>query len=136
MPSKPQTTRVKRASSTRVDLLREESIRTLHEMEEAIVRTRNQLKTMETVMRRARRLLDAGRPAREVAQLANAAQARAATSAIIREVQGARHRAQRAQFKLAAAEGSTMAEIARGWGVSRQLVSRMVKEPSQRRKKV
>ena len=87
-------------------------------------------------MRRARRLLDAGRPAREVAQLANAAQARAATSAIIREVQGARHRAQRAQFKLAAAEGSTMAEIARGWGVSRQLVSRMVKEPSQRRKKV
>jgi DNA-binding Lrp family transcriptional regulator len=136
MPSKPQTTRVKRASSTRVDLLREESIRTLREMEEAIVRTRNQLKTMETVMRRARRLLDAGRPAREVAQLANAAQARAATSAIIREVQGARHRAQRAQFKLAAAEGSTMAEIARGWGVSRQLVSRMVKEPSQRRKKV
>ncbi len=136
MPSKPQTTRVKRASSTRVDLLREESIRTLREMEEAIVRTRNQLKTMETVMRRARRLLDAGRPAREVAQLANVAQARAATSAIIREVQGARHRAQRAQFKLAAAEGSTMAEIARGWGVSRQLVSRMVKEPSQRRKKV
>ena len=51
------------------------------------------------------------------------------------EVQGARHRAQQAQFKLAAAEGATMAEIARGWGVSRQLVSRMVKEPMPRRRK-
>jgi transposase-like protein len=66
--------------------------------------------------------------------MANAAHARAATSEIIRDVQAARHRAQQAQFKLAAAEGSTMAEIARAWGVSRQLVSRMVKEATSRRK--
>ncbi|MGH9045843.1 MAG: hypothetical protein ACRDVW_00845 [Acidimicrobiales bacterium] len=104
-------------------------------MEEAIRRTRAQLKFMETVMRRARTLVEGGRGATEVADLVGAAQARAATSDVIREVQAARHRAQQAQFKLAAAEGGSMAEIARAWGVSRQLVSRMVKEPMPRRPK-
>ncbi len=113
--------------------LRREAVRTLQELEQAIVRTREQLKFMETVMRRIRKLIEAGHPATEVALQVNAAEAREATSEILREVQGARHRAQRAQFKLATAEGSTMAEIARGWGVSRQLVSRMVKEASPRR---
>lgn len=115
--------------------LREDAARTLREMEEAIIRTRSQLKFMETLMRRVRKMIESGKSATEVAKVANAAQARAATSDIIREVQAARHRAQQAQFKLAAAEGSTMAEIARGWGVSRQLVSRMVKESTPRRKK-
>jgi hypothetical protein len=115
--------------------LREDAIREIQEMEEAIVRTRNQLRFMENMVRRVRKMLESGRPAAEVARSANAADARAATSAVIRDVQSARHRAQRAQFKLAAAEGSTMAEIARRWGVSRQLVSRMVKEPSPRRRR-
>jgi AraC-like DNA-binding protein len=136
MPSKPNVAKPRAASAARLEFLRTESIRSMREMEEAIIRTRAQLKTMETTIRRARRLIETGRPAREVALTVNAAQARLATSAIIREVQGARHRAQQAQFKLSAAEGATMAEIARRWGVSRQLVSRMVKEPSARRKKI
>jgi ribosomal protein S20 len=135
MPTAPNGPRPKTTSSAQLAALREDAARTLQEMEEAIVRTRSQLKIMETLMRRVRKMIESGRSATEVAGVANAAQARAATSDIIREVQAARHRAQQAQFKLAAAEGSTMAEIARGWGVSRQLVSRMVKEPSPRRKK-
>jgi len=134
MPRKTQVAKPRAVSPTQMQALREESIRSLREMEEAIVLTRNQLKFMETVMRRARRMLESGRSAADVARLANAAQARANTSDIIRHVQAARHQAQQAQFKQAAAEGSTMAEIARGWGVSRQLVSRMVKEPTRRRK--
>jgi hypothetical protein len=125
----------KSVSATQMNLLRDEAIRTMREMEDAIVRTRNQLKTMELLMRRARKMLESGRAAGDVALANNAAQGRAATSQIIREVQAARHRAQQAQFKLAAAEGRTMAEIARAWGVSRQLVSRMVKEPTPRRPK-
>ena len=136
MPRSQPATKQKNVTAAQMSALREDAVRTLAEMEDAIVRTRNQLKTMETLMRRVRRMLEGGRTAVEVAQLANAAAARAATSGIIREVQGARHRAQQAQFKLAAAEGSTMAEIARRWGVSRQLVSRMVKEPAPRRKRV
>jgi translation initiation factor 2B subunit (eIF-2B alpha/beta/delta family) len=135
MPSKSNVAKPRAVSPARVEFLRNESIRTMREMEEAIVRTRAQMKVMETTIRRARRLIETGRPAREVAGTVNAAEARLATSAIIREVQAARHRAQQAQFKLSAAEGATMAEIARRWGVSRQLVSRMVKEPSARRKK-
>jgi len=132
MPNGPRS---KPVSPAQMAVLREDASRTLKEMEEAIIRTRSQLKFMENLMRRVRKMIESGRSATEVATLANAAQARGATSDIIREVQAARHRAQQAQFKLAAAEGSTMAEIARGWGVSRQLVSRMVKEPTPRRKK-
>jgi DNA-directed RNA polymerase sigma subunit (sigma70/sigma32) len=108
--------------------LRRDAVRAIEEFELAIVRTREQLKYMEAVMRRVRKLIETGHPATEVAHQVDAAAARQATSEILREVQGARQRAQRAQFKLAAAEGSTLAEIARGWGVSRQLVSRLVKE--------
>jgi len=124
-----------RNTPAQMQILRDEAIRSIGEMEEAILATRNQLKVMETVMRRGRKMLESGRGASEVATVNHAAEARAATSEIIRRVQGARHRAQQAQFKLAAAEGATMAEIARGWGVSRQLVSRMVKEPMPRRRK-
>jgi hypothetical protein len=134
MPSNPQPVRRRVVTPSQLKALREDSIRALDEMEAAIIRTRNQLKFMETLMRRVRRMLETGRSATDVAKVANAAHARAATSEIIREVQAARHRAQQAQFKLAAAEGSTMAEIARAWGVSRQLVSRMVKEATSRRK--
>jgi len=124
-----------RNTPAQMQSLRDEAIRSIGEMEEAILATRNQLRVMETVMRRGRKMLESGRGASEVASVNHAAEARAATSEIIRRVQGARHRAQQAQFKLAAAEGATMAEIARGWGVSRQLVSRMVKEPMPRRRK-
>jgi len=124
-----------RNTPAQMQSLRDEAIRSIGEMEEAILATRNQLRVMEAVMRRGRKMLESGRGASEVATVNHAAEARAATSEIIRRVQGARHRAQQAQFKLAAAEGATMAEIARGWGVSRQLVSRMVKEPMPRRRK-
>ncbi len=122
-------------SSAQMQALRNDAIQMARELEEAVVRTRNQLKFMETFVRRARKMIESGRPAMEIANLTNAANARHATAEIIREVQAARYRAQQAQFKLAAAEGSNMAEIARCWGVSRQLVSRMVKEPTRRRRR-
>lgn len=125
----------KSPSAAQLQALRQEAIRELTEFEAAIVKTRNQLKFMENVMRRVRKMTESGRSASEVAEAVDFAQGRAATSAVIREIQAARHRAQRAQFKLSAAEGATMAEIARRWGVSRQLVSRMVKEPTPRRRR-
>jgi len=134
MPRRASAATSKAAPPPQLDALRAEVIRTMGEFEDAIIATRNQLKVMETLMRRVRRMMESGRSANEIARQANAAQARAATSKIIRDVQAARHRAQQAQFKMAAAEGATMAEIARNWGVSRQLVSRMVKEGTPRRR--
>ena len=135
MPNKRTAAKPKAVSPARHATLREESLRSMLELEESVARTRNQLKVVETTVRRSRRLLEGGRSMHEIALTINAADARSVTSGLIREVQGARHRSHQAAFKLAAAEGSTMAEIAREWGVSRQLVSRMVKEPLARRKK-
>ncbi len=135
MPSRPHAAKSQRVSTARMELLREESIVSMRELEESIVRMRNQLKWLETALRRSRRMLETGRLAGEMAMTADLAGGRRATSVFMREIQAARHRAQRAQFQLAAAEGSSMADIARVWGVSRQLVSRMVKEPMPRRKK-
>jgi hypothetical protein len=136
MPSRPRVPKPRAVSPARIQALREESIQSLLEMEEALVHVRTHLKTLEATMRRARRLAATGLPALDIAVATNAAQMRAGTSATIDEIQLARHRARQLQFKVAAAEGASMAEIARGWGVSRQLVSRMVKEPVARRRKV
>ncbi|MGH9045148.1 MAG: helix-turn-helix domain-containing protein [Acidimicrobiales bacterium] len=108
---------------------RELAIATLAEAEEVVVRTRQQLKVMEGGMRRARRIMEAGHSAREVADMVDVGEIRSASSEVIQEIQAARHRAQLMQFRMAAAEGMSLAEIARHWGVSRQLVSRIVKEP-------
>jgi hypothetical protein len=136
MPSQARAAKSEKLSSARIELLRAESIESLRGLQETVVRMRRQLRSMETVgLRQALRLLEAGRPAHQIATTVDVAGHRNAVSALMREIQAARHRAQRAQFKLAAAEGTSMADIARAWGVSRQLVSRMVKEPIPRRRK-
>ena len=136
MPSQARAAKSEKGSSARTELLRAESIETLRELQETVARMRNQLRLMDTTgLRQALRLLEAGRPAFDIATVVDVAGSRKAVSALMGEIQAARHRAQRAQFKLAAAEGTSMAEIARAWGVSRQLVSRMVKEPTPGRRK-
>ena len=122
MPGRPHAAKSQGVTTARMELLREESIVSMRELEESIVRMRNQLKWLETALRRSRRMLESGRLAGEMATTADLAGGRRATSVFMREIQAARHRAQRAQFQLAAAEGSSMADIARTWGVSRQLV--------------
>jgi hypothetical protein len=64
----------------------------------------------------------------EVAEATGLADHREALNAGAARVRRARHDVQRAMFLLAMAEGSSLAEIARTWRVSRQLVSRMTKE--------
>jgi DNA-directed RNA polymerase specialized sigma24 family protein len=54
---------------------------------------------------------------------------RAGVSNAIADLERARHEAQRQLFLLLQAEGQTMTDIAKMWGISRQLVSRMVNEP-------
>jgi DNA invertase Pin-like site-specific DNA recombinase len=54
---------------------------------------------------------------------------RAAVSNGIAELERTRHQAQRLLFRLLQAEGQSMTNIARTWGISRQLVSRLINEP-------
>ena len=56
---------------------------------------------------------------------------RASVSNGIIELERARHEAQRLLFQLLQAEGQSMTGIARTWGISRQLVSRLVNESTE-----
>jgi DNA-directed RNA polymerase specialized sigma subunit len=53
---------------------------------------------------------------------------RASVSAGLVELERTRHEAQRLLFQLLQAEGQTMTTIGRVWGISRQLVSRLIHE--------
>jgi hypothetical protein len=54
---------------------------------------------------------------------------RASLSDAITELERARHETQRLLFRLLHSEGRTMTDIGRTWGISRQLVSRLINEP-------
>jgi hypothetical protein len=54
---------------------------------------------------------------------------RAELSSSLDGLERARHNMQRHLFLLLVAEGRSMSDIARAWGISRQLVSRLVNEP-------
>jgi hypothetical protein len=72
--------------------------------------------------------IERGGSALQIAEAIGLADFREALSAGAARVRRARHDFQRAMFLLAMAEGSSLAEIARTWRVSRQLVSRVTKE--------
>jgi hypothetical protein len=107
---------------------RQSVIKDLAGLEEAAATVRASLAQLEDRVSLARRHLENGGPAADLPRVAHVMEERAAVNAALAEMQQARHRAQRSLFLLAADEGFSLAEIARTWGISRQLVSRMTKE--------
>jgi len=97
-------------------------------LEQATTAVRARLTQLEDRVSLARRHLESGGPAADLPRVAHVMEERAAVNAALAEMQQARHRAQRSLFLLAVEEGFSLAEIARTWGISRQLVSRMTKE--------
>jgi DNA-directed RNA polymerase specialized sigma subunit len=83
--------------------------------------------------REARRLtrenVRAGRPMTVLEHVLEPHSLRALISDSLGELERTRHDAQRLLFQLLHGEGQTMADIGRMWGISRQLVSRLVNEP-------
>ena len=78
---------------------------------------------VEVASNRTIAVLVTSQEARDIAR-ANVAAGRPMT-----ELERTRHDAQRLLFQLLHSEGQTMADIGRTWGISRQLVSRLVNEP-------
>lgn len=109
--------------------LRQNVVADLLELENAVSVLRAKLSLLETRVERARLHLAAGGPAADLPRVAHVMESRAEVNAALAEVQQTRHRSQRSLFLLAVEEGFSLAEIARTWGISRQLVSRMTKEP-------
>jgi hypothetical protein len=82
----------------------------------------------DVVRRRVIRQIEGGGCALEVAGSMGLADYREALNEATARLEKARHKLHRAMFRLAAVEGKSSAEIGRVWRVSRQLVSRMIKE--------
>jgi DNA-directed RNA polymerase specialized sigma24 family protein len=107
---------------------RQSVIEDLAGLEEAAAAVRGNLAPPEDRVSLARRHLESGGPAADLPRVAHVMEERAAVNAALAEMQQARHRSQRSLFLLAVDEGFSLAEIARTWGISRQLVSRMTRE--------
>jgi hypothetical protein len=77
----------------------------------------------------ARDLVRSGRPLAELGRALEVQPIRASLSDALADFERARHETQRLLFQLLQAEGQTLADIGRTYGISRQLVSRLVNEP-------
>jgi hypothetical protein len=76
-----------------------------------------------------RELVESGRPLVDLEQLLDPSPMRAGLAEALADLERTRHDAQRLLFQLLHSEGQTLADIGRTYGISRQLVSRLVNEP-------
>ena len=108
--------------------LREELLQSLKELGEASQRLHEALNAGAGSFSVVRTLVEEGRGIRNLAEMIDPVPLRAALAESMQRLERARHDTQRAMFQLLRSEGMTNADIARMWGISRQLVSRMVNE--------
>jgi hypothetical protein len=107
---------------------REELAASLHEVSTAIKALIHRFDDIDFVTRDAIDRLGSGATALNLAASMGLADRREALNAAIDRVRKGRHELLRSMFLMALDEGSSRAEIARVWHVSRQLVSRMTGE--------
>ena len=74
-----------------------------------------------------------GRPMAELENVMEPQALRASLGDALAQLERTRHEMQRLLFRLMHAEGMTLADIGRTYGISRQLVSRLVNEPDPHR---
>ena len=116
----------------RAELLRE-CLDALDELESALAALRDQMQRLQTTIRRSRRFLAAGGLSTGLSDLTNIPEHRAADEKALRDVEAARLRTQHALYRLGAEDGVSAAALGRTWGVSRQLVSRILNDRASRR---
>ncbi|MDQ1533136.1 MAG: hypothetical protein QOF28_897 [Actinomycetota bacterium] len=103
-----------------------ECLDALDALESAQTALREQMRELTSTIRSSRRFLEAGGLSKQLPELTNITEHRAANSEALRRFETARLRAQHAFYRLGAEDGMSAAEIGRTWGVSRQLVSRIL----------
>jgi DNA-directed RNA polymerase sigma subunit (sigma70/sigma32) len=77
----------------------------------------------------ARKFVASGRPLKDIDEVLDPQSVRSAVADALAESERRRHEMQRLLFTLLQSEGQTLADIGRTYGISRQLVSRLVNEP-------
>jgi DNA-directed RNA polymerase specialized sigma subunit len=101
-------------------------------MDEASDQAIDALRAGATARQIMREHLGAGGRVSDIDRLIEPEAVRAGVSRALSDLERARHHARRLLFQLLQSEGCTLTEIGRMWGISRQLVSRLVNEPAAR----
>jgi AraC-like DNA-binding protein len=109
------------------DPLRDRAIDDLDELIAAAADARKALRSYQTVLEKNRRHLAEDRRASDMAARFDVRAVRAALTDQLDRVERARGASRRSLWRLQASEGTTIAEIARMWGLSRQLISRALR---------
>ncbi|HEY7107006.1 MAG TPA: helix-turn-helix domain-containing protein [Acidimicrobiia bacterium] len=111
------------------DAIRAEYLDVLETLGDAADAVRAALDGAEAALTTVRDHLREGGMASDFVDVLQPRALRSALSEALDDLERRRHRMQRLLFRLLFAEGMSMSDIGRGWGVSRQLVSRLINEP-------
>jgi DNA-directed RNA polymerase sigma subunit (sigma70/sigma32) len=116
-------------TATDVQNLRERYVASLDVLDEAndhLVAVLGEARDARAV---ARKFVASGRPLKDIDEVLDPQPVRSAVADALAESERRRHETQRLLFTLLQSEGQTLADIGRTYGISRQLVSRLVNEP-------
>ena len=111
------------------DALREQAIADIDALIDDVAATRADLRSYQSVLEQNRRHLERGGRVDETPVLFNIRSERTALTERLGSLERTRTAARLALWRLQVAEGATIAEVARLWGFSRQLVSRALANP-------
>jgi len=129
MPKRVAPSTAKPVDPLRTSVLRRDVLAALDELDAATEESGRLFVRLRTQAHQLRPQIEREAKVSDLTHSVRISDCRGAVSQALTRVEKARHQFQRAMFRLAAAEGSSLADIARAWGISRQLVSRMTKEP-------
>jgi hypothetical protein len=108
------------------EALRDDALEVLDQLLYEATEAHEDLQVFSSAVVVYRKHLVAGGHAVDMSTMIDIASTRGSLTDRMRELERARHRARLALWKLQIAEGSSIAEVARVWGLSRQLVSRAI----------
>lgn len=112
-------------SATRsVDVLRDEALRDLDALREAVVDARTNLRSYQSALEKNYRHLRGGGRVSDMQALFDVCAMRTSLTSRLDRVERARSMSRLSLWRVQLTEGTTIAEIGRVWGLSRQLVSR------------
>jgi hypothetical protein len=118
-----------RAEDIDLESTRSQYLASLDVSGETLAALRKALDEGESALRTVRAHIEQNGNASDFFDVIHPAPLRANLSDALTDFERARHRSQRLLFRLLWAEGTSMSDIARAWGISRHLVSRLVNEP-------
>jgi hypothetical protein len=104
--------------------LRDQALADLDALIQVAADARRELRSYQSELEKNRRQLDRGDLACEMAARVEFRTARSALTDRLDHIERARNASRRSLWRLQLSEGATIADIARSWGFSRQLVSR------------